>query len=120
MFVEADNFPLFNYQFPHIFPPEEIFYHFSRYFRILHILITELFLLVIDRGNSMKEKNNPEQAKSAWMKPVITVLVRNNPEETVLTACKMRGQLVGPGSNAFSCGTAVVMGCEYCANLSSS
>jgi len=68
----------------------------------------------------MKEQDTLEMTKRAWNKPVLTVLVRNNPEESVLTACKMRGVLAGPGGNAFSCGTAVPMGCTYCDNLSSS
>lgn len=32
----------------------------------------------------MKENNNPKQGKSAWIKLVLTILVRNNPEEAVI------------------------------------
>jgi len=68
----------------------------------------------------MKENNNPEQEKSQWNRPVLTVLVRNNPEETVLTACKMRHVVAGPGN--FAGGRANQSGpyCYSCANLSSS
>jgi hypothetical protein len=31
---------------------------------------------------------NKQQAKKEWTKPELTVLVRNNAEEAVLTACK--------------------------------
>lgn len=31
---------------------------------------------------------NKQQAKKEWTKPELTVLVRSNPEEAVLSACK--------------------------------
>lgn len=51
----------------------------------------------------MKEHNNPGQAESAWIKPVLTVLVRNNPEEGVLTACKGWVVAAGPLSLVGGC-----------------
>lgn len=69
----------------------------------------------------MNGQNNVEKMKSAWNIPVLTVLVRNNPEESVLTACKMRGVTAGPGNVAISCSNEPsVAYCVSCANLSSS
>jgi len=33
--------------------------------------------------------DNKTQSKKEWTKPELTVLVRNNPEEQVLTGCKL-------------------------------
>jgi hypothetical protein len=40
-----------------------------------------------------------EANKSAWSKPELTVLVRSQPEEAVLTACKLAGGgMAGPSA----------------------
>lgn len=69
----------------------------------------------------MKGNDQLMKMKSLWNKPVLTVLVRNNPEETVLTACKMRGVITGPGNLAISCSNEPATAyCVACANLSAS
>jgi len=69
----------------------------------------------------MKENNNPEQEKSQWNRPVLTVLVRNNPEEEVLTACKLVRGSVGPGSGYDVCAVPPDPVCEgKCNNLTTS
>lgn len=63
----------------------------------------------------MKEHENLKKIKSQWNTPTLTVLVRNNPEENVLTACKMRAN-GGPNNNAAGCTVLeqeVI--CNYCA-----
>ncbi len=66
------------------------------------------------------ENNHPEKTKSEWTKPVLTILVRNNPEEIVLTVCKMdtSGGMSGQGGSGpdswyHACGIAND-GCANC------
>ncbi len=42
-----------------------------------------------------------------WEKPELVVLVRSNPEETVLTACKVTGTYPAPGPSkgSYQCTT---------------
>ena len=50
------------------------------------------------------------QVKKEWTKPELIVLVRNKPEEAVLTACKFASG--GPDSSQFDC---ILGGCRaYC------
>lgn len=62
----------------------------------------------------MKEQDNLEMTKSLWNKPVLTILVRNNPEENILTACKMRNA-AGPNNGNFSCLIDQGNICNFCA-----
>lgn len=72
--------------------------------------------MLIGRDQKMKENDCVKKDKHAWTKPLLTILVRNNPEENVLAACKMRGVVTGPGSVAVSCSneptTATCIGCN--------
>jgi len=45
--------------------------------------------------------------KKQWEKPELVVLVRSNPEETVLTACKVTGKILrsGPSKGSYQCTT---------------
>jgi hypothetical protein len=40
-----------------------------------------------------------------WEKPELVVLMRSNPEETVLTACKITGKILksGPSKGSYQC-----------------
>lgn len=67
----------------------------------------------------MKNHGNLEKTKSEWNKPVLTILVRNNQEENVLSACKTRGVLGGPTSDAAFCTSGTAL-CGPCNNLSTS
>lgn len=62
-----------------------------------------------------------EQAKKEWVKPELLVLVRNNPEEAVLTACKQWPQR-GPSANDWACDQAYPPSCPHsgCSAMSSS
>lgn len=44
----------------------------------------------------MKENDSMEKTRGGWTTPIITVLVRNNPEKNILTVCKMDHNLSGP------------------------
>jgi hypothetical protein len=50
------------------------------------------------------------QAKKRWEQPQLLVLMRSNPEEAVLTACKIAAQ---PGSSETAAGNCIVykLGC---------
>jgi len=57
-----------------------------------------------------------------WQKPLLIVLVRSNPEETVLTVCKTgdpstQPQYLYPGCALY---TSSVVGCMFCSNWGSS
>lgn len=45
--------------------------------------------------------------KKLWEKPELIVLVRSNPEEMVLTACKVTGRILrsGPSNGSYECET---------------
>jgi len=61
-----------------------------------------------------------QTAKQPWQKPELTVLVRSNPEETVLTGCKTNvEQSADPSNNDSGCRTYEV-GCTYCYGITSS
>lgn len=51
----------------------------------------------------MKEHDALAKTKSQWNRPVLTVLVRNQPEEGVLTACKGRMVAAGPRTDDGAC-----------------
>jgi hypothetical protein len=38
-----------------------------------------------------------KDTKKAWVKPELVIMVRNKPEETILTACKRSGSNNPPG-----------------------
>ncbi len=44
-----------------------------------------------------------EKARRPWSKPELIVLVRNKPEEAVLSTCKLGGSPDGPSSTQFTC-----------------
>lgn len=46
-----------------------------------------------------------KDGKKEWPKPELVVLVRNKPEETVLTACKVTGNplTAGPSNGSYQC-----------------
>lgn len=52
--------------------------------------------------------NSIRHTKKPWQKPELIVLARSKPEETVLTACKVRGSmgpvLLNKACNRASCG----------------
>jgi hypothetical protein len=48
----------------------------------------------------------------SWQRPCLIALLRNQPEETVLTACKMwPNPTLGPQTSDIRCGT--LPGCPY-------
>jgi hypothetical protein len=51
------------------------------------------------------------QPKKEWTKPELTVLVRNKPEEQVLSGCKVTDTSVGSNGGASNC--ASLLGCGY-------
>jgi len=66
---------------------------------------------------------NKQQAKKEWTKPELTVLVRNKPEETVLTACKrdMNGGPGAPTATNNQCWADDFVACNsFCSSRSSS
>ncbi|MBI5651004.1 MAG: hypothetical protein HZC40_11270 [Chloroflexi bacterium] len=60
---------------------------------------------------------NKAQPKKEWTKPELTVLVRNKPEEAVLTTCKVSG---GDGPDAYNNGCGYLICSVDCANGGSS
>ena len=52
-------------------------------------------------------KNKDKTGKKQWQKPELVVLVRNNPEEMVLLACKVTGSYPSPGPSkgSYQCTT---------------
>ncbi|MBM3131005.1 MAG: hypothetical protein FJ009_20555 [Chloroflexi bacterium] len=61
-----------------------------------------------------------EQQKKEWVKPELLVLVRNKPEEAVLTACKGNMVASSPGSQGFWCENQHCFSGDNCSVLSSS
>jgi hypothetical protein len=57
-----------------------------------------------------------------WQKPLLIVLVRSNPEETVLTACKVSAPSTTPTNQYPGCAfyTQAVGGCADCSDWGSS
>ena len=53
--------------------------------------------------------------KKAWVEPELIVLVRNKPEEAVLTVCKVAGSS-GPGTYDMPCNTTTDP-CQLCVDL---
>jgi hypothetical protein len=49
-----------------------------------------------------------------WQRPELTVLVRNNPEEMVLTQCKTNAVGPEPGTIKQNCGYDLVSNCRAC------
>jgi hypothetical protein len=58
-----------------------------------------------------REMRPMEQQKKEWVKPELLVLVRNKPEEQVLSGCKVTSASVGSGNGASNCASA--LGCGY-------
>jgi hypothetical protein len=56
-------------------------------------------------------------AQKPWTKPELTVLVRNYPEEQVLTGCKVLFMTPGPNGNDMDCVQTGPGACENCASL---
>ncbi len=52
-------------------------------------------------------KKTDKTKKERWQKPELVVLVRNNPEENVLLACKVTGSYPSPGPSkgSYQCTT---------------
>ena len=50
-------------------------------------------------------------AKRKWITPVLTVIVKGKPEETVLTSCKAPASPTGPGATNGECWKSM-----YCAD----
>jgi hypothetical protein len=48
-------------------------------------------------------ENESTKEKKMWRKPELIVLVRNKPEEAVLTSCKTDGQGGGPQDTVTTC-----------------
>ncbi len=46
-----------------------------------------------------------DSKKKKWPKPELVILTRSNPEETVLTACKVTGNplTAGPSKGSYQC-----------------
>ena len=55
------------------------------------------------------------EAKKEWIKPELLVLVRSNPEEAVLTACK--GKTVGPYNYFNWCSGNASAECKACSGV---
>ena len=49
--------------------------------------------------------------KKLWQKPQLIVIVRNRPEESVLTGCKSEGGMGDSGTSNFLCGWAACTDC---------
>ncbi len=49
-----------------------------------------------------------------WQRPELTVLVRNNPEEMVLTICKANAAGPEPGTIKQNCGFELPSNCRAC------
>lgn len=52
-------------------------------------------------------KKDDKSGRKQWQKPELVVLVRNNPEENVLLACKVTGSYPSPGPSkgSYQCTT---------------
>ncbi len=53
----------------------------------------------------MSDNDNGKDSGKHWITPQITVLVRNNPEEAILSGCKMFTRSGGPGDIDDGCPT---------------
>lgn len=60
-----------------------------------------------------------EKTRCGWTTPIITVLVRNNPEENILTVCKMDQNLSGPAGADHGCNVPDGLTCWRCDELNS-
>jgi len=61
----------------------------------------------------MEKHDKDELTMSAWTKPVLTILVRSNPEESVLTGCKAVTSS-GPRDDYAACQMRTQEGCMTC------
>ncbi len=52
--------------------------------------------------------------KKMWEKPELIVLLKNRPDESVLTGCKTQSSGITPGTNAQMCGTTADNKCNAC------
>jgi hypothetical protein len=57
--------------------------------------------------------------KKEWRKPLLLVLVRGTPEESILTACKW-DPISGPNGNDAGCLEGVTQACVSCAIIAES
>jgi len=58
--------------------------------------------------------------RKSWEAPQLIVLSRSNPEEAVLTTCKVAGKTGGPNANRANCRAGSVLNCTDCSARSSS
>jgi len=57
-----------------------------------------------------------EPAKKPWQRPELIVLVRSNPEEAVLTSCKIGTLGLSSSHNAGNCASIPSLGCQVCSD----
>ena len=68
----------------------------------------------------LREQKGGHMKKTKWEKPKLIVLLKGNPEENVLAACKSPSGITGPQNSYRGCQWSQKFGCKKCNNETAS